>query len=102
MDDMEKIKLTMEQRKNIWLIFKEAINNAVKYSGTEKIEINTRVNNRELLLQVKDFGKGFDTSQVVKGNGLDNMQYRAAELKGSLQVKSETGKGTTINLRVPV
>ncbi|MBK6382353.1 MAG: sensor histidine kinase [Chitinophagaceae bacterium] len=102
MDDMEKIKLTMHQRKNIWLIFKEAINNAVKYSGTEKIEINTRVNNRELLLQVKDFGKGFDTSQVVKGNGLDNMQYRAAELKGSLQVKSETGKGTTINLRVPV
>ncbi|MEP6712217.1 MAG: histidine kinase, partial [Ferruginibacter sp.] len=100
LEDLEKTKLSMEQRKNIYLIFKEALNNAVKYSGTEKIEITSTLQNNQLTLQVKDFGKGFDSSIVKKGNGLDNMQHRAKELNGSVGVIADAG--TMIELQLPV
>jgi signal transduction histidine kinase len=101
-DELEKLKLTMEQRKNIWLIFKEAVNNAVKYSGTDKMEISSRTEGKELLLLVKDFGKGFDTGVIKKGNGLDNMQQRAADLQADLLVDSVAGEGTRVALRLPM
>jgi signal transduction histidine kinase len=99
LDELDKSKLSMEQRKNIYLIFKEALNNAVKYSGTEKIEITASVQNKELTLFVKDFGKGFDSNNEKKGNGLDNMQHRAKELNGQITVDTATGIGTTITLK---
>jgi signal transduction histidine kinase len=102
LDELEGIKLTMEQRKNIYLVFKEAVNNAVKYSGTEKVEVTASLQNKELILQVKDFGKGFDSSIVKKGNGLDNMQHRANELGGILRTETTINTGTTIQLVVPV
>jgi two-component system, NarL family, sensor histidine kinase UhpB len=98
---LEKVKLTMEQRKNIYLILKEAINNAVKYSGTGKLEMNAAIAHKELILQVTDFGKGFDVGIQKKGNGLDNMQRRAGELKGLLQVHSQAGAGTEVVLKLP-
>ena len=97
----EKLKLSMEQRKNIYLIFKEALNNAVKYSGTEKIVITVSVQNKKMLLQIKDFGKGFDVVKMGRGNGLDNMKNRAKELNGLLTVESATDKGTTVQLTMP-
>lgn len=102
LQDLELVKLTMEQRKNIWLIFKEAVNNAVKYSGTMKMEISVLLQNKQLTLQIKDFGKGFDRKIIKKGNGIDNMQHRAAELKGILATESIENTGTAIQLTVPV
>jgi two-component system, NarL family, sensor histidine kinase UhpB len=102
LDSLEKVKLSMEQRKNIYLIFKEAINNAAKYADTEKLEVTITVQHKELILRVKDFGKGFDSHLIKKGNGLDNMQHRAKELHGAIQVSSEAGVGTTILLTIPV
>jgi len=92
----------MEQRKNIYLIFKEAVNNAAKYSNTQKIEINAVLRNNELKLVIKDFGKGFDESVVKKGNGLDNIQHRAKELNGQITITTVTGSGTDITLTVPL
>jgi len=102
LQELDQVKLTMEQRKNIWLIFKEAVNNAVKYSGTLKMELTARVQNKELLLQIKDFGKGFDTASVKKGNGLDNMQHRARELMATLVTQSKIDTGTTIQLVIAI
>jgi len=101
LDELEKVKLTMDQRKNIYLIFKEALNNAVKYSGTEKISIVTTVQNKELQLLVEDHGKGFDSSLVKKGNGLDNMYNRAKELGAVLQIDSDE-EGTDVVLTMPL
>ncbi len=98
----ENMKLTMEQKKNIYLVFKEAVNNAVKYSGTEKLDVTASIQNKELTLCVKDSGKGFDSSIIKKGNGLDNMQNRAKESGGVLTVESTENTGTTILLVVPV
>lgn len=101
LDELEKCRLNMDQRKNIYLIFKEALNNAVKYSGTKKIEIKATTQNKELALLVKDAGKGFDSSIVKRGNGLDNMQNRAKELGGKIEIDSVLNNGTTVTLRTP-
>ncbi len=102
LDDLDKAKFTMEQRKNIYLIFKEAVNNAVKYADTAKLEVKVALRHKELVMQVCDFGKGFDSSLVSKGNGLSNMQHRAKELNGTIQLHSQTDAGTTIVLTIPV
>jgi signal transduction histidine kinase len=102
LDELEKLNLSIEQRKNIYLIFKEAINNAVKYSKTDKIEVSAAIQNSQLSLHIKDFGKGFDSAIIKKGNGLDNIHKRAAELKGSLLIESNKNTGTVIHLTVPV
>jgi two-component system, NarL family, sensor histidine kinase UhpB len=102
LEELDKIKLSMEQRKNIYLIFKEAVNNAVKYSGTEKIFIEATTTGKTLTLLVKDEGIGFEDKKVKKGNGLDNMQNRAKELNAALQLQSVAGKGTAIRLEMPV
>jgi signal transduction histidine kinase len=99
---LEDLKLSMPQRKNLYLIFKEALNNAVKYSATEKIDISIKEENKKLILQLKDYGKGFDELIIGKGNGLDNMQNRAKELNGDLSIASKPGEGTTISLIMPV
>ncbi len=102
LEELDKLKLTMKQRKNIYLIFKEAVNNAVKYSDSEKLAVTASVQNKELTLQVKDFGKGFDSSVVKKGNGLDNMQHRAKDLGALLSLTTNSTEGTTIKLTMPV
>ncbi len=99
---MESFKPAMEQRKNIYLIFKEALNNAVKYSGTEKVEVRASVRNKQLELQVKDYGKGFDTVKNSRGNGLGNMKNRAKELQAQLQIESDAENGTLVKLVMPV
>jgi two-component system, NarL family, sensor histidine kinase UhpB len=98
---IENVKFSMAQRKNIYLIFKEALNNSVKYSGTKKIEIRATLQNKHLELSVKDEGKGFDASQKERGNGLDNMKNRTKELNGKLELISSPG-GTTVRLAAPV
>lgn len=102
LDELEKIKFTMQQRKNIYLIFKEAINNAVKYSGTAQIDITALLQNNMMQLVVKDIGNGFDPAVIKKGNGLDNMQYRAKELGAEIEISSHTGCGTEVSLKMPV
>ena len=102
LNELEKVKLTMQQRKNIYLIFKEALNNAVKYSGTEKININASIQNKELVMRVKDFGHGFNSGTVKKGNGLDNMQNRAKEMNAKFYIESGAETGTLITLTMPI
>jgi len=102
LNELEKVKLTMEQRKNFYLIFKEAINNSVKYSGTEKVDIAVTTQNKQLSLLVKDYGKGFAPETTGRGNGLDNMKNRAKELGAILEIKSASGNGTTVTLKMPV
>lgn len=102
LEELENVKLSMEQRKNIYLIFKEAVNNAAKYSGTRKIDIHSSLHNKELQLIIKDEGSGFDHHRTKKGNGLGNMMNRAEELGGRLEIGSVPEEGTTITLTMPV
>lgn len=96
------LKLDVEKRKNIFLIFKEAVNNAAKYSEAGKLAIQLSRVNGSLILSVIDNGKGFDSATVIHGNGLNNMTERAHSMNGRLTQFSEPGKGNSVSLQVPL
>lgn len=100
--ELEDLKLNMHQRKNFYLIFKEAVNNAVKYSNTRKLEVVIKTDGPALLMLIRDFGKGFDETIVINGNGLHNMKMRAKDLKGDLKIYSSEEQGTELRLQFPV
>ncbi len=94
--------LNMQQRKNLYLIFKESVNNAAKYAGCSELRVNLRKVNSQLQLEIKDNGRGFITTGKNQGNGLRNMRQRAGEVSGKLEIYSEPGKGTNILLVMPI
>ncbi|MEK7224085.1 MAG: ATP-binding protein, partial [Bacteroidota bacterium] len=101
--------LDMEKRKNFYLIFKEAVNNAIKYSGAAKLKVNITQQNSQLELLVKDNGVGFNVekemkepSQTLSGNGLKNMYARAKEMNAVLNIKSSPNDGTAVQLIFPL
>jgi signal transduction histidine kinase/ligand-binding sensor domain-containing protein len=100
--DFHELKLPMEKRKNIFLIFKEAINNAAKYAACKNIFLNMEKNDKVLSLTIADDGKGFDVSKATSGNGLTNMQKRANELNAEIVIESKINEGTIVKLFVPL
>jgi len=98
--DLADIRLSLNNRKDLYLIFKEAINNAAKYSHCTKVAINIRHSSNELLLQVTDNGRGFDAGIAPPGNGLNNMKQRAAEMNGTATITSAQGEGTTVRVTI--
>ncbi len=94
--------LRPDQRRNIYLIFKEAMNNATKYSECSEISVHMELVRSKLILEIKDDGKGFDPQTVQAGNGLTNMRQRAAEIGGELVIKAAPGSGVQILLTVEV
>ncbi|MFM9908532.1 MAG: tetratricopeptide repeat protein [Chitinophagaceae bacterium] len=91
----------MQQRRDFFLIFKEVINNAAKYSGAGTVTINLEQQQGNLLLSVSDNGIGFDTSKITSSNGLSNIYSRAEALKGHADIFSAPGKGTQIRFVMP-
>ena len=88
-------------RKNIILLTKEAVNNAAKYSKANHLEINLSILNDIIYLKISDDGIGFNAAEIT-GNGVTNMKRRAEVLSGSFSINSESKKGTTIIVTIPV
>ncbi|WP_329804954.1 sensor histidine kinase [Flavobacterium facile] len=88
-------------RKNILLITKEAVNNALKYSKATNILISIQYENNMVLLVISDNGIGFKTNEII-GNGIGNMKSRANELNASFEIISIEITGTTIQLEFKV
>lgn len=101
-EKISDIKLPMETRRNIFLIFKEAINNAVKYSQATVLEIRVHAFDHSIEILIKDNGKGFDFSSVKKGNGLNNIQKRADEIGAKLILRSKENEGTSVCLQCKI
>jgi len=101
-EEVNEAKIDMEGRRDFFLIFKEAVNNAAKYSKCSKAIVHVFVENRKLILLVKDNGVGFDVKAADGGNGLGNMQKRTDALHGKLQLTSKEGEGTEVRLTVPL
>lgn len=106
----QNFRLGTELRREVYLIFKECINNLARHSGATLAEIELEANRRWLTLTVKDNGRGFDVAAVRNGrfeaegdgNGLSSIQLRAKRLGGALEIMSNIGQGTTVTLRVPM
>ncbi|MGC4234302.1 MAG: 7TM diverse intracellular signaling domain-containing protein [Niabella sp.] len=92
--------LTFEQRHNIYLFCKEAINNAVKYSEGSQIHFTINQADKYIEYIISDNGKGFDVSQTAAGNGLKNMQQRTADIGADCSIQSSPGKGCTVALLI--
>lgn len=95
-----KKKLDVNFRQNIFLIVKEAVNNAVKYSNSEKITLNILESNERLHISISDFGKGLAETNYNKGNGLTNMKSRAKEINGEINFVNKNG--LTVDLKVKI
>jgi ligand-binding sensor domain-containing protein/signal transduction histidine kinase len=91
-------KLSVEIRRQVFLIFKESVNNIVRHSGCSKAEIDFTVEREWLELRLSDNGHGFDSQGAPSGHGLASMMNRARRLGGELQIASGP-HGTSISLR---
>ena len=94
------LNLQMEKRKNFYLIFKEAINNLVKYSKADQAKINVSQDQKFITMTVADNGTGFNADKEYNGNGLINTKQRAEEINATLNIQSAVGEGTTIELKL--
>jgi len=92
----DDIKLPMDYKQNLLLMFKEAINNAIKHSGCKKLKLEALYKNDIIEIVLKDDGAGFNLNEAKFGNGIKNMENRAKKIKGKLNWKSEAGAGTTV------
>jgi signal transduction histidine kinase len=102
------IKLGADVRREIYLIFKESVNNLAKHSGCTEAELEFKVEGGWIIIRVSDNGRGFDANggegqtDGMGGHGLNSLRRRARSLGGSFRVESERGRGTRVMLRVPV
>ncbi len=90
------------RKRNVYLIFKEAVNNIAKYSSCTETTITLKIEDSKLILIIADNGIGFNTADAVNGNGLSNMKQRAVQLNATFEVSSLPGKGTVVSLIMPL
>ncbi len=100
-EQITNFKLSLEIRQNLYLIIKEAVNNALKYSNCKNIFININMFNKKLVVEVIDDGIGLNEDAYAKGNGLFNMKRRAKTINAEFVIKS--GKnGTKIETKIAI
>lgn len=96
------LRLSVDTRRDVYLIFKEAVNNAARHSGCSHVHVSLQSDDKALVLSVVDDGTGFDIASADQGNGLASMRSRAERLGAKFDVSSRPGKGTTVQLEVRV
>lgn len=101
-DNIPAIPLSPEERANLFLTAKEAMNNILKHSHATEVWLRISMEEDRFKLSLEDNGRGFDpeAAEHRDRNGLANMASRAAELGGTLTVQSTPGRGTTLTLAV--
>ena len=95
-------KMNMEQRRDIYLIYKESLNNIYKHAQAKNVSIRVWLDKGYLWMEINDDGKGFNISKSSDRNGLKNMHSRIDKWKGSINIVSEEGKGTSTKLKFPI
>ncbi len=98
----EEFALGANLRREVFLIFKESVNNIVKHAACRRVEINLRIEDSEIYLSLRDDGAGFETGETFDGHGLASMKQRAAGLGGTLSIVSGKTTGTTTTLVAPL
>jgi signal transduction histidine kinase len=93
-------KISMEQRRNVYMIFKEVINNIAKHSDATKVQVFISQDDKGLKLEISDNGKGFDLEENYEGNGLKNFRKRANESFIDFDLHSALGEGTKVEMLV--
>lgn len=102
-DSLKKLNLTLERRRDFFLIYKESMTNIYKYAEAILVNVSLQYIDNQVFLKVEDNGKGFEMELLPKnrasgGNGLKNMKVRAEKLNGKLEITSKINQGTSIIL----
>jgi len=101
-----ELRLDAGVRRQLYLIFKEAVNNAARHSGCTQVEIEFDVAQDRLLLRVRDNGRGFDSNGDAvtsgNGNGLVSMRERALAIGGEIEIISQANQGAAVKLNLPL
>ena len=97
-----QVRMPMDQRRDFYLIFKEGVNNLVKYANASSARVSVTIDDQLVRLEIKDNGVGFDESTIQVGNGIQNMKQRASKWKAKLQIQSHPGQGTSLLLEMKV
>lgn len=100
--EVQDAKLGTDTRREVFLIFKEAVNNIARHSNGTEAGIELTVAAGWLVMTLRDNGKGFAPVAASEGNGLVSMRQRAERLGGKFEVNSGSGQGTTVTLKVPM
>ncbi len=101
-ESLNGLLLDAEKQKNLFLIFKEAINNAAKYSEASQVEVTLKQSEGKLMMMVSDNGKGFSEESIKAGNGLINLKSRANTIHAEFKLSSAESKGTRIEVVLPI
>ncbi len=96
----KSLKMSMEQRGNVYMMYKEAINNIAKHAQATKVSVLISKTKEGFKLEISDNGKGFDYQENHEGNGLKNFKKRAEESFMDFKMSSEIGKGTALEMMV--
>jgi signal transduction histidine kinase len=97
-----RLALSQEVETQLYGIGREALANVVKHAGATAALVRVEARREQVLVEVRDNGRGFDPSVGRPGHfGLDSMRTRAAEIGGRLTIASAPGMGTVIRVRVP-
>ena len=97
--EVEALVPTMHARRNLYLLFKEAVHNMAKYSQCTAAHCTLQTEGQTLTMTLEDNGRGFDPEHTPAGNGRKTMLARAQALGGTLLVRSAPGRGTRIILK---
>jgi signal transduction histidine kinase/ligand-binding sensor domain-containing protein len=101
--DTEKdLKVSATFRRELLLIFKEAVNNTVRHSGCTEAEIEFKMDHQGVLLRLTDNGRGFDVASKSQGHGLMSMRSRIETFSGKFDVESRQDSGTTLTFTIPM
>jgi len=101
-DDVPTIKLTNEKRRNLYLVTKELLSNAMKHSGANKVNLNVGFTESICCFTITDNGIGMNEENIKPhNNGVKNLKKRMQDIGGSIEWLSE-GEGTTVKYCLPV
>lgn len=104
-EKIASMNLQPDLRRNLLLIFKEAVTNAAKYSEASEVKIALGLDETtgdKIIFTIEDNGIGFDAKQIFIGNGLKNIRRRSDEVNAELELISSPGKGTKITVKMPI
>jgi signal transduction histidine kinase/ligand-binding sensor domain-containing protein len=99
--ELPNLELSSEVRHSLYRAAKEALNNAIKYSGASEVAITIEAHGKHLVFMIEDNGRGFDARQLKRGNGLKIMRHRLEEIGGRCEIHSRPGEGTSIRFSIP-
>jgi signal transduction histidine kinase len=94
-------RLSLAAKRQLFLIFKEAIHNVLKHANATRVEIRLAAGRDHLVMTVHDNGRGFNAQAASSGTGMSSMRDRAETLHGNLEIDSQPGQGVTLTVRVP-